>query len=168
MPKDGENREEQQYPDHRTEYIQSPQPVGTRKLARRWGIPYRTIREQCTKEGWVAQREQFQGKVRAESEKEAAETLAEAKARWAKEYRMLQAKGLKGLKKHEPRSAAEAARLLDLGIKGEMLQRDVPQGEQIRDVDDIFRAIRRIREERDEKRTTEELNLQESDKRQAS
>lgn len=129
MPKDGENQEEHQYPDHRTEYIQSPTSIGTRKLAKKWGVPYRTIREQCTKEGWVAQREQFQGKVRAESEKEAAETLAEAKARWAKEYRAIQAVALKALRELEPKSAGEAARLLDIGIKGEMLQReDEPLG----------------------------------------
>jgi hypothetical protein len=123
-PDDSHEEQQHQYPDHRTEYIQSPKRIGTRKLATKWGIPYRTISEQCTKEGWVAQREQFQGKVRAESEKEAAETLAEAKARWAKEYRALQATGLKALRELEPKTAGEAARLLDIGIKGEMLQRE--------------------------------------------
>jgi hypothetical protein len=112
-----------EYPDYRTEYIQSPQPISTRKLARKWGVPYNTICTQCRKEKWVELRRQFQCKVTAKSEEEAVETLAEAHVRWAREYRTLQAKGLKGLQTHEPRTAGEAARLLDLGIKGEMLQR---------------------------------------------
>jgi hypothetical protein len=124
LPKEGESQEEQQYPDYRTEYVQSPKRIGTRKLAQKWSVPYKTISEQCTREGWVEQRGRFQGKVRAESEKEAAETLAEARVRWAKEYRAIQAAGLKGLKGLEPKTAGEAARLLDIGIKGEMLMRE--------------------------------------------
>jgi hypothetical protein len=112
------------YPDYRTEYIQSPQPIGTRKLARRWKIPYKTIADQCRHEGWVEQRKQFQGKVRAESERQAVEALAEARSRWAKEYRTLQAAGLKGLKTLKPKTAGEAARIVDIGIKGERLQRE--------------------------------------------
>jgi hypothetical protein len=55
----------------------------------------------------------------------------EARARWAKEYRTLQAKGLKALGTLEPRSAGEAARLLDIGIKGERLQREEEQAAQM-------------------------------------
>ena len=112
-----------EYPDHRTEYIQNPQPVSTRKLARKWKIPYKTVSDQCRHEGWVEQRRQFQGRVRAESEHEAVETLAQARARWAKEFRTLQAVGLKALKTLKPRTAGEAARLVEVGIKGEVLQR---------------------------------------------
>ena len=119
-----------EYPDYRTEYIQSPQPISTRRLARKWGVPYNTICTQCTKEGWVAERRQFQGKIKAESEREAVETLAEARSRWAKEYRTLQAVGLKGLGKLKPRSAGEAARIVDLGIKGEKLEREVQEDEE--------------------------------------
>jgi hypothetical protein len=113
-----------EYPDYRTEYIQSPQPISTRRLAKKWGVPYNTICTQCTKEGWVAERRQFQGKIKAESEREAVETLAEARTRWAKEYRTLQAAGLKALKRLQPRTAGEAARLVDVGIRGEALQRE--------------------------------------------
>jgi hypothetical protein len=113
-----------EYPDCQTEYIQSPEMVSTRKLAKKWDIPYPTIADRCKREGWVEQRKQFHRKVIAKSEDVAAETLAEARARWAKEYRTLQAKGLKALGGLEPRSAGEAARLLDLGIKGERLQRE--------------------------------------------
>ena len=113
------------YSDHRTEYIQSPQPIGTRKLARKWKIPYKTIADQCRHEGWVEQRKQFQGKVRAESEREAVETMAEARSRWAREFRTLQAVGLRALKTLKPRTAGEAARLIEVGIKGEfLLQRE--------------------------------------------
>ena len=126
------------YPDYRTEYIQSPDPVGTRELARKWGVPYPTLADQCKREGWVEQRKQFHRKVMAKSEDEAAETLAEARARWAKEYRTLQAVALKALKTLKPRAAGEAARLLDLGIKGEMLQREEEKDE------DLPEALRQI------------------------
>lgn len=112
-----------EYPDHRTEYIQSPQPISTRKLARKWKIPYKTVSDQCRHEGWVEQRRRFQGRVRAESEHEAVETLAQARVRWAKEFRTLQAVGLKALKTLKPRTAGEAARLVEVGIKGEVAQR---------------------------------------------
>jgi hypothetical protein len=116
-----------EYPDCQTEYIQSPEMVSTRKLAKKWDVPYPTIADRCKREGWVELRKQFHRKVIAKSADDAAETLAEARARWAKEYRTLQAKGLKALGALEPRSAGEAARLLDLGIKGERLQREEEQ-----------------------------------------
>jgi hypothetical protein len=118
------------YPDYRTEYIQSPQPISTRRLATKWHVPYNTICTQCTKEGWVAERRQFQGKIKAEQEREAIETLAQARARWAKEYRTLQAVGLKSLRKLKPRTAGEAARIVDIGIKGELLQREEQDDEE--------------------------------------
>ena len=46
-----------------------------------------------------------------------------AGARWAREHRSLQALALEVLKELVPRTAGEAARLLDIGIKGETLQR---------------------------------------------
>jgi hypothetical protein len=115
------------YPDYQTHYIQSPEMVSTRKLAKKWDVPYPTIADRCKREGWVELRKQFHRKVIAKSEDQAAETLAEARVRWAKEYRTLQAKGLKALTDLDPRTAGEAARLLDLGIKGERLQREEEQ-----------------------------------------
>jgi hypothetical protein len=119
-----------EYPDYRTEYIQSPQPIGTRKLAKKWKISYTRIVKQCKKERWVEQRREFQARVKAKQEEEAVETLADARARWAKEYRTLQAAGLKGLKRLKPRTAGEAARIVDIGIKGERLQREEEQAQQ--------------------------------------
>ena len=120
-----------EFPDAKTEYIQSPDMVSTRKLATKWGVPYPTIADQCKRERWVEARKQFHRKVIAKSEDVAAETLAEARTRWAKEYRTLQAKGLKALAALEPRTAGEAARLLDLGIRGERLQREEEQAQEM-------------------------------------
>jgi hypothetical protein len=113
-----------EYPDYKTEYVQSPTPISTRKLARKWKVPYATIATRCRKEGWVAERKQFQRKVSAKQEDEAIESMAEARARWAKEYRTLQAAGLKGLKTLKPKTAGEAARIVDIGVKGEKLHRE--------------------------------------------
>ena len=105
--------------------------ASTRQLAKRWGIPYPTLADQCKREGWVEQRKQFHRKVIAKSETDAVESLAEARARWAKEYRTLQAKGLKALAALEPRTAGEAARLLDIGIKGERLHREEEKAQEM-------------------------------------
>ncbi|GAG12998.1 unnamed protein product [marine sediment metagenome] len=143
-----------EYPDARTEYVQYPQHIGTRKLAKKWGIPYKTIADQCKREDWVKERKRFQGKVRAKSEEEAAETLAEARSRWAREYRTLQAAGLKAFKKLEPRTAGEAARIIDLGIKGEVMQReDEKDTETPRTLLDLIR-IAHEEEEDENKRTS--------------
>jgi hypothetical protein len=99
-------------------------------LARKWKVPYATIATRCRKEGWVAERKQFQRKVSAKQEEAAVETLAEARARWAKEYRTLQAVGLKGLGKLQPRTAGEAARIVDIGIKGEVVHREEQDDEE--------------------------------------
>jgi hypothetical protein len=120
-----------EYPDYKTEYVQSPTRVSTRKLARKWKVPYATIATRCRKEGWVAERKQFQRKVNARQEEEAIESMAEARARWAKEYRTLQAAGLKGLKTLKPKTAGEAARIVDIGIKGERLQREEEQAQEM-------------------------------------
>jgi hypothetical protein len=120
-----------EYPDYKTEYVQSPTRVSTRKLARKWNVPYATIATRCRREGWVAERKQSQRKVSARQEEEAVESLAEAHARWAKEYRTIQAAGLKALKKLEPRTAGEAARMVDIGIKGERLQREEEQSQEM-------------------------------------
>jgi hypothetical protein len=127
-----------EYPDYRTEYIQSPKPISTRKLAKKWRVAYTRIVKQCTKERWVEQRREFQQKVKAKQEEEAIETLAQARVRWAKEYRTLQAVGLKGLSKLQPRTVGEAARVVDIGIKGEMLQREEQEDE------DASQAIQEI------------------------
>ena len=119
-----------EYPDYRTEYIQGPTPIGTRKLAKKWGVAYTRIVKQCQKERWVEQRSEFQGKVKAKQEADAIETLAEARARWAKTYRAMQAAGLKGLSKHAPRTASEAARMLDIGLKGEIATREHEEADQ--------------------------------------
>jgi hypothetical protein len=137
------------YPDYRTEYIQSPEPIGTRKLARKWGVPYGTICTRCRKQKWVEQRMQFQCKVKAKSEEEAVETFAEAQLRWAREYRTLQAVGLEALKTMRPRTAGEAARLLDLGIKGEILQREEDPGKQINTITDLVLELAQVAEEND-------------------
>ena len=131
-----------EYPDFRTEYIQSPEIVSTRTLAKRWGVPYPTIADRCKREGWVEQRKQFHRKVIAKSEDEAVESLAEARTRWAKTYRAMQATGLKGLNRLEPRTAGEAARILDLGLKGEMTQREEEQKEEVpKTLADLIRLV---------------------------
>ena len=133
-----------EYPDCKTEYVQSPTPISTRKLARKWKVPYATIATRCRKEHWVAERKQFQRKVSARLEEEAIESLAEARARWAKECRTLQAVGLKALRILEPKTAGEAARLLEAGIRGEMLQREMmregPAAERL-DLDEVTERL---------------------------
>ena len=119
-----------EYPDYRTEYIQSPSPISTRKLAKKWRVAYTRIVKQCKRENWVEQRREFQARVKARQEEEAVETLAQARARWTREYRVLQSTALKGLRKLTPRTAGEAARILDLGIKGEKLQREEQEDEE--------------------------------------
>jgi hypothetical protein len=135
------------YPDYGTEYIQSPEPISTRKLARKWGVPYGTICSRCRKQKWVEQRMQFQCKVKAKTEEEAVETFAQAQMRWAREYRTLQAVGLEALKTMKPRTAGEAARLLDLGIKGEMLQREDDSGKPINTITDLILELAKLDEE---------------------
>jgi predicted nucleic acid-binding Zn ribbon protein len=115
---------------YRDEYVQSPKPVSTRRLARKWKVPYHRIAAQCRLESWVEQRREFQAKVKAKQEEEAVESLAEARSRWAKTYRVMQAVGLKGLGKLRPRTAGESARILDLGVKGEKLEREVQDDEE--------------------------------------
>jgi L-lactate utilization protein LutC len=127
-----------EYPDYRTEYIQSPKPISTRKLAKKWRVAYTRIVKQCKRDRWVEERREFQAKVKAKQEEEAVETLAEARTRWAKEYRTLQAVGLKGLSKLQPRTAGESARILDLGIKGEKVHREE------QDDDETTQAIKEI------------------------
>ena len=109
--------------DYRSEYVQSPKPVSTRRLARKWKVPYHRIAAQCRLEKWVEQRREFQAKVRARQEEQAVESLAEARSRWAKTYRVMQAVGLKGLGRLQPRTAGESARILDMGIRGEKSER---------------------------------------------
>jgi hypothetical protein len=115
---------------YRDEYVQSPKPVSTRRLANKWKVPYHRIAAQCRLENWVEQRREFHAKVKAKQEEEAVESLAQARARWAKEYRTLQAVGLKGLSKLQPRTAGEAARIVDIGVRGECAHREQQDDEE--------------------------------------
>jgi transposase-like protein len=76
--------------------------------------------------GWDAEKEHIQQLVEERISVAVAETVSELNSRHMKEYQLMQTKGVQGLKIHDPKSAAEAAAMLDSGIRGERLVRGEP------------------------------------------
>ena len=85
-----------------------------------------TISDWRREMGWDREREVFQQMVEERVSKAVAETVNAMNLRHLKEYQLLQAKGVQGLKVHDPKTAHEAMAMLDIGIKGERLVRGEP------------------------------------------
>lgn len=51
------------YRDYRTEYVQSPENISLRNLAKKWGKSFGTIASQNKREGWADLRTQYQHKL---------------------------------------------------------------------------------------------------------
>ena len=97
-----------------------------------------TIGEWRRAEGWDKERQYIQKVVEERISLAVAETISEMNSRHLKEYQLLQNKGVQGMKAHDPRTAAEAASMLDSGIKGERLVRGEPT--EVREVRSLMQA----------------------------
>ncbi len=89
-------------------------------------------------ENWEREREIIQ---KATEEKVAAaisETVSEMNARHLKEYQLLQTKGIAALRRLDPRTAAEAQSMVDVGVRGERLVRGEPT--EVREVRALMQA----------------------------
>lgn len=62
----------------RNEYINGN--ISYRKLAEKHGIPFQTLRDRATKEGWFEKRKEQRDKINLKTEQKTAEKLAEAEA----------------------------------------------------------------------------------------
>ncbi len=114
--------------------------AGTDKqIAERLGIKrVGTIHDWRHAEGWEAERTQVERITEERIAHAVAETISEMNARHLKEFQLMQSKGVQGLKVHDPKSAAEAASMLDSGIKGERLVRGEPT--EVREVRSLMQS----------------------------
>lgn len=87
---------------------------------------------------WDRERQYVQQVVEERVSLAVAETVSEMNERHLKEFQLLQSKGVKGLKDLDPRTAAEAAAMLDTGIRGERLVRGEPT--EVREVRALMKA----------------------------
>ncbi len=109
------------------------------QIAERLGITRPgTILDWRKAEGWEQEREII---AKATEEKVAAaisETISEMNARHLKEYQLLQTKGIAALRRLDPRTAAEAQSMIDVGVRGERLVRGEPT--EVREVRALMQA----------------------------
>ncbi|MBU2500750.1 hypothetical protein KJ682_05430 [bacterium] len=109
------------------------------QIAQRLGIKRpETIGEWRRSEGWDEERRVVQQVTEERVNQAVAETISEMNSRHLKEFQLMQTKGVQGLKSLDPRTAAEAAAMLDSGIKGERLVRGEPT--EVREVRALMQA----------------------------
>ena len=109
------------------------------QIAERLGIKRaETIGEWRRSEGWEKERQYVQKVTEERVTQAVAETIAEMNSRHLKEYQLLQTKGVQALKTLDPKTAAEAASMVDSGIKGERLVRGEPT--EVREVRALMQA----------------------------
>ena len=77
-------------------------------------------------ENWEREREIIQRATEEKISAAISETISEMNARHLKEYQYLQTKGIAALKHLDPRTAAEAQSMVDVGVRGERLVRGEP------------------------------------------
>jgi len=97
-----------------------------------------TIGEWRRADGWDAERAYVQQVVEERVSLAVAETVSEMNSRHLKEFQLMQTKAVQGLKVLDPKTAAEAASMLDSGIKGERLVRGEPT--EVREVRSLMQA----------------------------
>ena len=97
-----------------------------------------TISDWRREGGWDQEREVFARITEQRISEAVAETITEMNSRHLKEFQLLQTKGIHGLKQHDPRTAQEAAGMIDAGIKGERLVRGEPT--EVREVRALMRS----------------------------
>lgn len=97
------------------------------QIAQRLGIQRaETIGEWRRSGDWDAEKAYVQKVVEERVSLAVAETVSEMNSRHLKEFQLLQTKGVQGMKSLDPRTAAEALAMIDVGIKGERLVRGEP------------------------------------------
>lgn len=97
-----------------------------------------TIGDWRRNDGWDLERDIIQKATEERISQAIAETVSEMNERHLKEYQLLQTKGVQALKHLDPRSATEAAAMLDAGVKGERLVRGEPT--EVREVRALIQA----------------------------
>lgn len=74
------------YPDPKTEYIESRTHISLRALADKWDMALSTLGNRSSREGWVQQREQYwhtvETKTREKTAEDQAEQIAETRQRY--------------------------------------------------------------------------------------
>jgi len=109
------------------------------QIADRLGIQRpETIGEWRRTDGWEEERQHIQQLTEQKIAQAVSETLSEANARHLKEYQLMQNKGVQALRNLDPKTAAEAASMIDSGIKGERLVRGEPT--EVREVRALMQA----------------------------
>jgi len=109
------------------------------QIAQRLGIKRpETIGEWRRAEGWEEERQYVQKITEERVTQTVAETISEMNSRHLKEFQLMQSKGVQGLKTLDPKTASEAAAMLDAGIKGERLVRGEPT--EVREVRALMQA----------------------------
>lgn len=97
-----------------------------------------TIGEWRRAERWDVEREIIQRETDRRISEAVAETVSEMNSRHLKEFQLIQTKAVQALRTLEPTKAAEAAAMLDAGIKGERLVRGEPT--EVREVRALMRG----------------------------
>jgi transposase-like protein len=97
-----------------------------------------TISDWRREEDWDREQEIFQQITERRIAEAVSETISEMNTRHLKEFQLLQSKGVQGLKQRDPRTAQEAAAMIDTGIRGERLVRGEPT--EVREVRALMQA----------------------------
>ncbi len=109
------------------------------QIADRLGIQRpETIGEWRRADGWEEERQHIQRLTEEKITRAVSETLSESNSRHLKEYQLMQTKGVQALRSLDPKTAAEAASMIDSGIKGERLVRGEPT--EVREVRALMHA----------------------------
>jgi hypothetical protein len=109
------------------------------QIADRLGIQRpETIGEWRRADSWEEERQHIQKLMEDKITQAVMETLSESNARHLKEYQLMQTKGVQALRSLDPKTAAEAASMIDSGIKGERLVRGEPT--EVREVRALMHA----------------------------
>ena len=87
---------------------------------------------------WDIERDIIQRETDRRISEAVAETISDMNSRHLKEFQLIQSKAVQALRSLEPTKAAEAAAMLDAGIKGERLVRGEPT--EVREVRALMRG----------------------------
>ena len=97
-----------------------------------------TIGDWRAEEGWERERQAIQQTADARVTHAIGETIAEMNERHLKECQLLQTKGVQALKRLDPQKAAEAAAMIEAGLRAERLVRGEPT--EVREVRALMQA----------------------------
>lgn len=85
-----------------------------------------TIGDWRKEDGWELEKEIIQQATEQRVAQAIAETISEMNTRHLREFQLLQSKGVSALRQLDPRTAAEAQSMIDVGVRGERLVRGEP------------------------------------------